>query len=418
MRNSLKSRILLTVVVIILFFGSLSAALVFVYSRNTVLDIQKQNLQNISIEQSHELEILFDSIVGLSDTLSKQKKVIDYVLDEERTLNDESILEVLNYYNVSDSFLSSYIIDYQGNTLASTDESFVGKNYFFRDYFENAIRGQESVEVALGVTSKELGYYFSSPIFDYNGNVVGVSVFKASPEIVNDPLERFAAETSSNIMLVDKFGVVVFSDSDNRLFSLLAPLDKDEMLYMDKERTYEGVDFKVLDYTEVKENLKHVRTSNLLELYDDIDQENEIISVARVGNFPFYVLLEEETDRYIGQNIRTAVIISSVVLLASIVALFLIFFILSRMLSPLKKITIATKEIKSGNYDYKLDIKTGDELEELSSSFNDMSSELKSVVASIEKEVEDRTKKLSKINKMMLGREKRIAELKKQIKNK
>lgn len=418
MKNSLKSRILLTVVIIILFFGSIATTLVFLYTRSTILEIQKQNLERVSAEQSHELKAIFENAVNLSSTLSKQRKIVDYILDEDRVSNDDEILNILNSYNVGNSFLAIYIIDNKGNTLASTDKSFVGQNYFFRDYFENAVKGHESVDVALGVTSKELGYYFSSPIFNYNGSIIGVSVFKASPEIANKALENFSAESGSRVMFVDKFGVIVFSDLDSRTFSLLAPLYENESIYIEKERTYEGIDFRVLDYKEVKDVMPQVEGSQVIELYDDVDQEHEIVSVARIGDFPFYVLLEEEKNRYINETIKTAIIVSSFVLLASVVALFLIFFILSRMLSPLKKITEATKEIKSGNYDYKLNIKTGDELEELSDSFNEMSRELKLVIANIEKEVENRTEKLSKINKVMLGREKRIAELKKQIKDK
>jgi len=417
MRNSLKNKVLLTVIILIVFFGSIATVAVFSYSRNNILNIQRDSLKNVSTEQSHEILALFEHIISLSSTLAKQDKLVEYVLDQDRILNDENIVGALESYNIDDSFLAIYFTDATGNTLASTDPSFVGQNYFFRDYFKKAVKGESSVEVAIGITSKQLGYYFSSPILDYSGNTIGVVVFKADPNIVNNALERFTAKEGAKVMFVDRFGVVVFSELESRLFSTLGQLSKDELAYIEKEKTYENITFKVLDYSEVKESFSNIFESKIIEFYNNEDKKNEIVSVSKIGPFPFYLLVEEDANRYMVEILKSSLIVSAFVILAALAALVLIFLVLSRILAPLGKITTATKEISSGNYDYKLDIKTGDEMEDLSNSFNQMSSEIKAIVASTEKKVEDRTKRLSKINKVMLGREKRIIELKKEIRN-
>ena len=44
---------------------------------------------------------------------------------------------------------------------------------------------------------------------------------------------------------------------------------------------------------------------------------------------------------------------------------------------PLKKLTIQTKEIKKGNYDYRVNISSNDEMGVLSDAFNDMTESIK-----------------------------------------
>ena len=64
----------------------------------------------------------------------------------------------------------SYMMDKEGKTIASSNRnernSFVGKNYSFRPYFQNAIHGDSSIYMALGVTSKKRGIYYSYPVYE------------------------------------------------------------------------------------------------------------------------------------------------------------------------------------------------------------------------------------------------------------
>ncbi|MBR0061282.1 MAG: SpoIIE family protein phosphatase [Selenomonadaceae bacterium] len=56
-----------------------------------------------------------------------------------------------------------------------------------------------------------------------------------------------------------------------------------------------------------------------------------------------------------------------------------------RFVEPINELTNGVKEISGGNFDKKLDIKTGDEIEQLADSFNTMTDELKNYMANLEK---------------------------------
>ena len=75
-----------------------------------------------------------------------------------------------------------YLMDLQGLTIASSNrdrpDSFLGRSYAFRPYFQQAIQGSAGRYWALGVTSNELGYYASFPVRDHAGKIVGVAVIK------------------------------------------------------------------------------------------------------------------------------------------------------------------------------------------------------------------------------------------------
>ena len=76
-----------------------------------------------------------------------------------------------------------------------------------------------------------------------------------------------------------------------------------------------------------------------------------------------------------------------------------------------------TNEVKKGSYDKNVKIKTNDELGELGKNFNQMTMSLKKSRSNIEKKVAERTADLEKLNKSMTGRELKMVELKKKIKD-
>jgi len=57
----------------------------------------------------------------------------------------------------------AWVMDSNGTALAASNwqvrDSFVGKNYRFRPYFQQTVAGQTGRYIAKGVTSSKLGYY-------------------------------------------------------------------------------------------------------------------------------------------------------------------------------------------------------------------------------------------------------------------
>ena len=115
-----------------------------------------------------------------------------------------------------------YLMDQQGRTIASSNrhapDSFVGKDYSFRPYFQEAMSGRSSVYMALGVTSGRRGIYFSYPVFGHDlGVPIGVAVIKGSAEnivrrLLNEKLGSHSLQ-KARLFIIDPLGVIFVSDS-------------------------------------------------------------------------------------------------------------------------------------------------------------------------------------------------------------
>jgi len=124
-----------------------------------------------------------------------------------------------------------YLMDARGTTVASSNrndpDSFVGKNFIFRPYFQEAIRGNSATYLALGTTSGKRGAYHSHPIYGNDTHEpVGIVVIKVSIE----EIERALGPDKEEIVLVtDPRSVIFISNRKDWLYHLFNRLSEREI---------------------------------------------------------------------------------------------------------------------------------------------------------------------------------------------
>jgi diguanylate cyclase (GGDEF)-like protein/PAS domain S-box-containing protein len=145
------------------------------------------------------------------------------VFDKRDAQTLELANSVLDRYSMALTGSVCYLMDRNGLTIASSNrhqaDSFVDKNFKFRPYFKKAVTGTPGQYWALGVTSKELGYYASYPVLDKAGRVVGVAVLKRP---VGDMEAFFPAQSLG--VVSDSHGIVVMANRPEMVLKSLWPL--------------------------------------------------------------------------------------------------------------------------------------------------------------------------------------------------
>ncbi len=133
-----------------------------------------------------------------------------------------------------------YVIDRQGNTIASSNrneaDSFVGSNFDFRPYFQKAIRGIPATYLALGRTSGKRGVYYSHPVYGQNDDLpVGAVVIKSSIDTIEKELNLSEDEI---ILVSDSHGIIFISSRHDWLYHTLRELSSEEMSQVAESRQF------------------------------------------------------------------------------------------------------------------------------------------------------------------------------------
>ena len=130
-----------------------------------------------------------------------------------------------------------YVITLDGDTIAASNydlkTSFVGQNFSYRPYFQDAAMGRQSRFYALGTTSLKRGYYFASPI-RVDGKISGVIVFKVDI----DSIETSWRGGEYKIFVSDPEGIVFMTGSPEWLYSSILPLNSARLQRTQPSRRY------------------------------------------------------------------------------------------------------------------------------------------------------------------------------------
>jgi len=139
-----------------------------------------------------------------------------------------------------------YLMGADGKTLAAsnwaTADHFIGRDFSFRPYFQQAMAGQRAQFFGLGTTSSKRGYYFGAAIHEGN-KVLGVLVVK----IDLDHTETLWGQSPEQLLVTDAFGVVILTSRPDWRFRATRPLSESEQEQIRLHRPYPTTDLQTLD---------------------------------------------------------------------------------------------------------------------------------------------------------------------------
>lgn len=178
--------------------------------------------------------------------------------------------------SINDLLKSSdiYIMTLDGETIAASNydgpASFVGQNFSYRPYFQDAARGQQSKFFALGTTSHKRGYYFASPIL-FNGEIKGVIVFKVDIE----GIEASFGNGENRIFVNDPEGIIFMTGTPEWLYSAIQPLTPERIAKTESSRRYSDANLKQLAVKQSTFGAQELMT------IQEGEQEREYISLSQ-----------------------------------------------------------------------------------------------------------------------------------------
>lgn len=156
----------------------------------------------------------------------------------------------LEHFNEIIGASDSYVLDLSGLTLAASNwrqtPTFVGLNFGYRPYFQDAAAGADGLFVGLGTTSKTRGFYFSSPVRS-DGQVIGVAVVKVGLA----DLESTWSRGPARIVASDADGVIFLSNREDWRYRTFWPLDQSALARHRETRKYQGLILEPLNVVDV-----------------------------------------------------------------------------------------------------------------------------------------------------------------------
>ncbi|NNK96408.1 MAG: sensor histidine kinase [Desulfobacterales bacterium] len=219
----------------------------------------QKGLVTLSEEGTIRLELFVTYLRGvltkyesLPELLARDKRLVNFLLNPGGRDRIEALNKYLQTINEISNTADTYLMDRDGLTIAASNWQeelpFVGRNFSYRPYFQQAMKGQLGRYFALGTTSIKRGYYFAYPV-RREREILGAVVIKINIDSVEKKW-GFHAET---FLVTDPDNVIFITTYPLWRFKTLGELDATAIDLIKKSRRYPISELDALPISTVKD---------------------------------------------------------------------------------------------------------------------------------------------------------------------
>ncbi|HEY9074304.1 MAG TPA: PAS domain S-box protein [Desulfobaccales bacterium] len=220
----MKLRLILLILCLLAFLSAATGGFLYYSSVKGAIfkEAERQAQTRLAMIKKNLSSFLAEDIKPVKAMAGMQELSQALARPEAASLNSANA--VLDHFQKTLEVDVCYLMDRRGDTIASSNrrapDSFVGQNFAFRPYFQQAIQGYPATYLALGKTSGRRGAYYSHPVYDPKGLPLGVAVIKSSIEHI----EELVTNDEERVFVVDPQGVIFVSSRRAWLYHTLGKL--------------------------------------------------------------------------------------------------------------------------------------------------------------------------------------------------
>ncbi len=244
----------------------------------------QRGVEELRRKSSARLALYVNNLQGLLGKYQTLPRLLAMDSNLVRALSspyEKQRIQKLNRYlftiNTISDALDTYLMNRDGLTIAASNWSeprpFVGRNFSYRPYFQEAMRGRLGRYFALGATSSRRGYYFAYPVRN-DSQIIGAVVVKISV----DSVEEHWSQTGESFVVTDPDGIIFITTHPGWRYKTLEPIHSSVQKRIIDSRRYPETSF-------VPISSSGVRDSDGLQFIDIKDDAEQEISLLKQSTF-------------------------------------------------------------------------------------------------------------------------------------
>ena len=268
-----------------------------------------------------------------------------------------------------------FIVSMEGRVLASTDASWTGKDVSSYAFFTRAANGAASIGESVSSIAPEI--IAAAPVFGRDGGKLGVIVISQQ---LSDLSRVLTGELNREL------GAISWSKGKRKTMEAYI-VNRDRLMITDSRFIEGAVLRQRVDNEAVRACLGSSKEiSGFYKDYRDVEVAGASMCIPALG---WTLLLEVDSSEILApmREITKDAFIAALIAAGLIGLVFIAFY--RNIILRLAALSSASLKIASGEYDFEVPVKEGDEIGSLSKSFNRMSSEIKARTTLLEESEEN-----------------------------
>lgn len=336
--------------------------------------VELRNLEQLAQSTAGRIAQLLQDNRNLAAYVGTDDDFVRYLAAPTPAGTQDTLRKLNGLVKANPDIQFTMVMDTAGTAVVATDPAVMGKNFKFREYFKQAMEGRPHMTgIIVGSVAGAAGVFYSRPVFDAAGRVIGAVVMR----IKADPVGRILAGAQIGQerlpFLVDGDGVMVWHPDEKQMFKSLVPLPKSTLDEIVADQRFRRKTIESLNQPKLAASLVGARQRGYVSYFSNVTRREEIAGFAPVPGHDWVVGVSESRDYFSAplEKLFWQVVLSVALVGTVFVVLALIFA--RSIVRPIQGLTAAAHALKSGDYDKaNIAVRSGDEVGQLARVFNVM----------------------------------------------
>lgn len=295
----------------------------------------------------------------------------------------------------TESACAIFVLGRDGTCLASSQRAFVGRNFAFRPYFQEAMAGKTSVsDWTIGAVTLAPRLFSAAPV-QAGARIIGVLVTEYDVAELEHTIHTFA-QPGCSVLLVNRLGIILAHSETGRTYHAIEPLPRPVLDDLDRNRQFLGQPFPVDPLSpEFPAAIRQTLEDGAPRL-----ARYRLAKLTKWGAFspvkgqPWVAVVATPEMDILGPTRAVWVDTLTVGLITSTAAFLLALGLVRLLLQPLRALASAITAFGQGDSRSRAPIQTHRELDVLARTFNAMADTLQDHQENLEELVHQRTRDL------------------------
>lgn len=258
------------------------------------------DLESLATSTANRLDQLFIDTQRVVIHVSADSEVVAFLSappEEREAFRGSAEAELETVFLSNPDYAIVYLMDREGLCLLATDPDIVGGNYSFREYFQEAIQGRPHIsDILVGVVTKRPGLFFSAPVRDESGGIVGAAVIKMWGEAIWAIVDALQVGAGGYAFLIDQDGVIIGHPDKSLLYHSLVPLPPDTLDEIVSEKRFLLDEIESVDVPELAEAMVGAEEPGHTSYY--FRQTHKIVGFAPLAEHTWVVGVNEPKEQF------------------------------------------------------------------------------------------------------------------------
>ena len=346
----------------------------FQKTQEHVAGVELRNLEQLAQTTAGRIAQLLGDSRNLANYVGTDEDFVSFLQKPTKAGIDATLAKLNGLVKANPDIQFTMVMDPAGNAIVATDPNVMGKNFKFREYFRTAMEGRPFMTgIIVGAVAGAAGVFYSRPVFDHDGKVIGAVVMR----IKADPIGRILANAKVGNdripFLVDEDGVVVWHPDEKMMFKSLTPLSKEAMEEIVADQRFRRPKIESLNQPWLAKAMVGAKQPGNVAYFSNISQREEIAGYAPVPGHNWVVGVSESREYFAAPLERLFENTLVSVALAGAVFMLLAMIFARSIVRPIEQLTAAAHALKAGDYDRaNIAVRSNDEVGQLARTFNVM----------------------------------------------